>query len=634
MAEPSSNPILNAASSLQNNTASRLQDLEAAMQEATAAQVARVQEIKAGQLKVEQATGILNESVRAATDANIIIQTAKDVADLEAQNATIAGFEKAGGNELQAMLLETLQADIKRTQDLQKQYLDIADNQPTGIQFVDTIINSFSGMQTQMELAAAEDKQQTTLRNLQSMTAATESVNQTNLLTKKTLNEEVISQRMKALRAEASFKIAQQDIANVETNARGMDMLARADAQMLDMRAQLYKQAENQEDRAFQREVMDQRRTEFNQQLEEWKIRKPSMELSLDQQRLAYEDATDPATRTARRIQLEREEKEYSDILRFEIDAVEAVQRAESSMSKALTEPSIIIRNLQSSGPTRMQYEKLMEIGADPDAALGADAYEAAQNILIIDPTSSSKSTKYKKVLEDTSRALEAEYAKDPTKIPKTEEGRKQQFNAAAEAGMATYAKEIKSGDASNPYAAPPMDTLASIKAVADSPLYKKILAPKGYKEVDAQNIVDSAIQGVLAKQITPEQAARDVTTLFKAAVDYNNTIQGGFKRVGLSAQTSYNVSLKRPPSAFEKDLSNLRFLPTIFIAGLAAPVAPELSNRMYSGVEARKYNMGYLYETVDLTDPVKVQNTIVKFLNTAKPQNPSSAPATTQTSK
>ena len=77
------------------------------------------------------------------------------------------------------------------------------------------------------------------------------------------------------------------------------------------------------------------------------------------------------------------------------------------------------------------------------------------------------------------------------------------------------------------------MATLAAMNPVANTKLYKEVLEVKQFKEVDPQLILDSAIEGIKDKRISPTQAANDVAVIFSTAVDYNNKIYGGVQRGG-----------------------------------------------------------------------------------------------------
>jgi hypothetical protein len=169
---------------------------------------------------------------------------------------------------------------------------------------------------------------------------------------------------------------------------------------------------------------------------------------------------------------------------------------------------------------------------------------------------------------------------------------------------------------------------------VKESALYQKVLKPKNLTETNPQVIFDATIEGIQAGVLDPQQAARDYSTLFKAAVDSNNKMNGGFRRLGMPDQKEYNTMITRPPSYLESDLANLRLLPTTFTAGIVAPFSSALSDKLNAAANYSKRNAPNLREVIDVTDVTKVQHRIIQALNTAKPKNPSSAPSTTLTTK
>ena len=179
------------------------------------------------------------------------------------------------------------------------------------------------------------------------------------------------------------------------------------------------------------------------------------------------------------------------------------------------------------------------------------------------------------------------------------------------------YHSQVNTGDRSNPFHAPPVATLASIQAVANSELYKKVLQPKGFTETDPQLILEATVDAVKAKVISPDKAAEDYALLFKSAIQFNNKSYGGLTTSGFAPQSQYNTLITRETTPFEAGANlastalKIVTTPDIIVPGYKAAKdflfgeTPEASL-----VPARRT------EVVDVADPVKIREVFIKYLN------------------
>ena len=118
-------------------------------------------------------------------------------------------------------------------------------------------------------------------------------------------------------------------------------------------------------------------------------------------------------------------------------------------------------------------------------------------------------------------------------------------YNAAIKESMDNYDAKIATGDHSNPNHAPPVQAVAQSRDVQDDPFYQKEIEPLGLKDVDPYTIVGVGLEAIKKEPKRLEEVAAGIQKFFRAAAVSNNTTQKRV-RLGLPAQTSYNVSMRR----------------------------------------------------------------------------------------
>ncbi len=193
---------------------SKLKAVEEALAISTARTVSNVQALEEGLEQSQIATDVIEASIDDITAATQIAATAEDNANLQAQNATIAAFEVSGGTDAQVAMMTTLTEDANRVAALLDEKQDIVDDEFTGIQLIDSIINDLRSIQLDTEIDAAEAQQNQTIRQITNTAAATESFARENALTKKTLNEGVLEANFKSIAAAGDIKLARCERAN------------------------------------------------------------------------------------------------------------------------------------------------------------------------------------------------------------------------------------------------------------------------------------------------------------------------------------------------------------------------------------------------------------------------------------
>jgi hypothetical protein len=240
-------------------------------------------------LAAEQ-TDIIVSSLGDAAVAQGTIALQKDTAALQVQNTSIAALDAAGGTKAQVAFMETLKADNKRVIAKSAELQDIMDDEITGIQFVDGIVNSFRSFQTDMELDIAETQQRNTLNSIKAVQAGTESVQATALAAAETINEGVIEANQSMILASARSQAATAVLDGVQNNSTNMRTILAADAQSMNnlVRFQeLENSAENRvfRDKEFQLRLQDfaerQENNLLNRQLTEIKVQQTSLDLAI-----------------------------------------------------------------------------------------------------------------------------------------------------------------------------------------------------------------------------------------------------------------------------------------------------------------------------------------------------------------
>lgn len=596
----------------------------------TARVTANIKAMEENKEKTAASVNAIQKNIATVTSSLQTVQKVKDIADMEAQNTTIEAYDEAGGSDNQIALIKQL-AD---QQAQSRQYLNELDSQMqeehTGIYIIDSIINDFSTAQLRSQLNFSEQKEANLQADISNISNATESINKAQLVTRKIVNEGTIQAEWTRLAAEGSIRASEAEIAGMHSNSQVMASVMAADNNLLSNKLSLYRTEGEAEDR-----VLAQERAAFNREQmafakEKWPTEKATSETNLEasQLRLEVAKATKPSDIPAAIANNNAAVKRYNDTLATEETLVNSVQAAQSLAGMAVEDKETILYGLQqpNGSAAGTKYSTLLDIGSNPTGTLGNTPFEAIQNLNTISPSGNLKPTPITSVLKDVIKLQGEAFKADPNTVPKTEEALAADFNNRAKAYMEAKAGDIRTGDSSNPYQAPPMAVLKDIPAVANSPLYKKVLEAMQMQETNPQKIMDSAIAGVMAKTITPEQAADGVVTIFESAGVYNNENMGGFKRFGLPAQTSYKTTLTRDPSAFDtlRQKSGL-VLPTLSFAARSLISNESAVKNLVKGYAGSD---DFLDFNIDLMNRTKVQQAIVKMLSSQKPTVQAATPA------
>jgi len=129
----------------------------------------------------------------------------------------------------------------------------------------------------------------------------------------------------------------------------------------------------------------------------------------------------------------------------------------------------------------------------------------------------------------------------------------------------------IKAGDSSNIYQAPPLTSLASLASVKSNPLYNSVLAPQvkaGMSETDPVKIMELTVSAIDQGQISLKDAVNGYSSLFTSAVAVNNATKD-FTRFGIAPQSGYTTEVNHLGvfgGSVKVDLTNKAQVSTMFM--------------------------------------------------------------------
>jgi len=106
--------------------------------------------------------------------------------------------------------------------------------------------------------------------------------------------------------------------------------------------------------------------------------------------------------------------------------------------------------------------------------------------------------------------------------------------------------QNIKPGDQSNIFQAPPLSALATLKSVQGNPVYTKVLEPQikaGMAETDPNKIISLTVDAIHQGKISLNDASIGIAGLFSSAAALNTSTKD-FTRFGIAPQATYNTML------------------------------------------------------------------------------------------
>jgi hypothetical protein len=226
-----------------------------------------------------------------------------------------------------------------------------------------------------------------------------------------------------------------------------------------------------------------------------------------------------------------------------------------AAMNKAIVDsggnavsPSQAFMLINSPGAVGKQAQLMFEVGSAAIMNKGVlrlgdnpvEVLTTMQKLNIPEP----KDSQQRLVLDLVGKSYEAAKLQPGVKEGKMSE--QVAANEALKSKVRDYNTNIDSRDKTNPYIAPPLTVLSQSRAVANTALYSKVLAPLvtagGLKESEPKEIAKLALDGVKAGKLTAAEFVQGMTTLYKVAAEANNQ-KAQFEKFGVPAQTSYRAA-------------------------------------------------------------------------------------------
>jgi len=528
------------------------------------------------------------QAVKSALETQIqskqIIEKQKAISELTTQNKTIDAFEAAGGAEFLTSLMSELKDSTKEMLSAQEKVDKIREDSPEGL--IGFIAQQFKLLTPETELANAETKTQNITQSISNITSAQESIQRAIATTKKTVNTATIEAQQRELQAIGAQELSKVELESIARNASQLEAIMRASGQQLQAKLEEYKLRNTEENQIQRRAEHELSVQSLEFQLEKFKDSRDKAAIDLESAKLALEEAKDPKRRAALQATFNTKIREFEDTEKFQAIATSSVNKSQAMLGLPIEDKVNVMWGLTQPGDTGKKYKLLLQMGTgDKDKlVLGNTPAEAAQNLLIAAPEGVELTPPIRALA--IVQAAQNEKYKDPASggIPREKEIQIADFNKTAREVFTRFSTNIKTGDTSNLYHAPPMPVIEEMDAIKTSKFYQQVLAPLAMKEFSPKGILQATSAAIGVGTVSIENASIGLHDLFKAIAAYNNE-HWNFKRVGLPEQTSYKTSVVSVGD-FSPGLS----IPTIFSS--------------------------YEEPVIDMLDPIQVKRAVLESIS------------------
>jgi len=558
----------------------------------------------------------IQESIQNKAKDVQLIDMVSGLAELEAQNSKIATYEAAGGIDFQKELMTAYVSAGKELIDANKELEAARDVPTTGL------ISYFSNLtkvnEAYYKAEGIEDKRDDIGETIAGINAAQESIARAVTTTKKTVNTATIDAGRRGVAEQANIDAAEIKLEAIRDNATALRSGMTADAQQVAIKLELVRlenTVTNQKAREAEAKATQQRHEET---MKNYKSGAAARAVALEIAQEDLKNIKDPKRRELRQAKIDKELRDIESDKRVEAIYATNVQIGQAVTGNPIDEAEVVIDRKMNAGTVkeRLKIEKLQQIGQREDNAFGLSVGDANETISI---TGADPSLPPVKLIVKLRQDYERTVTSDPQReVPKTQIAYNQELDAHAKPIISAWRREIKAGDASNPFQAPPMAVLIKRKAVRDSALFQKVPAFAEMKEFNAKLLYETAVAGIASKAITMEEAALGLETIFDGAVDHNNETEM-FTRAGLLAQDSYITEIVEPPLFSERTTGATggAALGVSAAAVAAAPVAASVA-AVGSAAYLGSYITGIVpepYPLVDSTKRVEIMNALTKLI-------------------
>jgi hypothetical protein len=235
---------------------------------------------------------------------------------------------------------------------------------------------------------------------------------------------------------------------------------------------------------------------------------------------------------------------------RAEAAVISSIQVGQAKMRQDVLSDDVIRGALKQGGPVAARLRELGEIGFADGGKIGnttSDAYFAlnAHNGKELQNTDNSGAAIMGGIASDLAKSYETSRTGAP-KGKDANEKVKADYDALVKTKFEEHDASIKTGDASNPNHAPPLESLKKYKAVTDTIFYKTLLADVEVDNTDPEFLTKLGIQALQDNKLSMPFVINGLTTIYQAAATYNNA-NDQRERYNLPMQSSYNAVVANP---------------------------------------------------------------------------------------
>ncbi len=547
------------------------------------------------------ASRVIEESVQDKARDQQLIALTSQLADMKAQNDRIAAFESAGGIDFLKELNAELASTTREMIAAQNEVESITENAPKGM--LGAIAQEFKLLGPTVKLDAAQNR----VRNLQGaiagITNSQESISRAVATAKKSVTTGSIDAGQRAIAEQANIDAANARLDAIRENGSNIRLsmsLSAADVasklEMAKLRNTETNQAAREKEHTLQVAAMEQRSAQF----EEGRV---ARELALERATEELADVRDPKRKALLEAQRDAALADIQDKEALRASIVADVQVGQTVTGNPVEQPAVVMQQVQKADvATKRKYNKLRQVALREDHAFGLSPADALETVSI---TGADPKLPPIQLLSKLNTSYMKDIASDPARsTPKTQEAYNQEFDAHVKPIISAWKREIKEGDASNPFQAPSMVELRERADVKSTELFKKFPAFQEMKEFAPRRLYDAAVAGIASKEITLERAALDLETIFNAAVDHNNETKM-FSRIGIAPQTAYNAEIVESPDLLKWATP---------VLGVAAGVVSKLDTPVLAGLQLG-FTSTSVSGVIDNTDRTQIMQALNKIM-------------------
>jgi len=544
-------------------------------------------------------TGIVVQAGKEAAEAAGTIALVEQTAMMKSQQASLAAYGAAAGDpNFQEEIMTRLNTDEQRLEDVLDTNAELGAREFTGVKFLDNLVNNFSINNNKQDVLNATRQLAQTKGEIASVTGATDSFAQINTKLAQTITGSTIEANQKKIAKDAEVGAAKAELASLGANATATTNALNAGQRQTDSLMQLYRMGNEELDRTDRAETRQFRRETQELQLEQHRdgAQARAINLEINKINLKYAEATGefrideyksdleekwrktaldrdlapekqaalrsqyssaianaPINTAQAKLRLTATQKQLADEEALDTSYILSVNKAEATAGVPLSTAQEVLGGLNSkvSGIAE-KYGELLLAGSGATNEFSDNPYDTQMYLDKVDPNGVADEIKGTKILDQVSARQSAKYVKLGKGVPRDKATQKVDFNNTAKELMDSFEANITTNDSTNPYAAPPMSVIVQSRAVYESAFYKKVISASGKTEFDPQDFVNQGVAAIRAGSVSTEEVADGIVAMVNAAQLFNNTNEGGFARVGLKSQVTYNTTLKRPATLLE----------------------------------------------------------------------------------